>query len=480
VKTHALRIALLLVCLAAAAPAWAQYQEDTLSANCATISGVAFQSNFSSGTVQIFDGPVLIGTTQGNSDNSFRMQTPGAIKDNRPHQIWAEEVYSGAEIPVYGASGTAIALTCPVNAPGYVYDHTETAFTTTTNSTWQVNGTPPTLSGGFTNASSSGSAVIYKPAVPGVANDYEVKMTLTLLSAGGIYASYLRASSNTQTSPNTGTFYDLALMNPTPGGTGTLSLYQVISGTSTLLASTSVPCHNGMTVRGVMGQNGIFLAYVDNWQYIWLGGITGIASGQPGFGVQSAPAGNAISEGDIGHLDTVAPSAPNMASLALSTAPTRVDMQWAGTPDDANGTGVAMYGIFRNNTLIDWVINPEYEDNSVSASTSYTYYIIACDFAINCTAGTAFNVTTPPAGSIDPRRVGITALAPMWGGTGENIDVRSGNLNYTIPLVKPVGLGGLSVPINLSYNSQFWRQESGTTWRLLNPTGNGVGWMVQA
>jgi YD repeat-containing protein len=139
-----------------------------------------------------------------------------------------------------------------------------------------------------------------------------------------------------------------------------------------------------------------------------------------------------------------------------------------------------MYGIFRNNTLIDWVINPEYEDNSVSASTSYTYYIIACDFAINCTAGTAFNVTTPPAGSIDPRRVGITALAPMWGGTGENIDVRSGNLNYTIPLVKPVGLGGLSVPINLSYNSQFWRQESGTTWRLLNPTGNGVGWMVQA
>ncbi len=52
-----------------------------------------------------------------------------------------------------------------------------------------------------------------------------------------------------------------------------------------------------------------------------------------------------------------------------------------------------------------------------------------------------------------------------WGGGGENIDMRSGNLNFTIPLLKVKGRGW-NVPFNLSYNSQNWRHDSGGTWNL--------------
>jgi hypothetical protein len=53
------------------------------------------------------------------------------------------------------------------------------------------------------------------------------------------------------------------------------------------------------------------------------GGLSAIPSGQPGYGVRSAPAGNAIVKAEIGHYDTVAPNAPNIATLTVFTAPNR-------------------------------------------------------------------------------------------------------------------------------------------------------------
>ena len=194
-------------------------------------------------------------------------------------------------------------------------------------------------------------------------------------------------------------------------------------GSATLLGSTSVPCHNGMTVRSILKQDGNFWVYVDNWYYYYSGSMTDITSGQPGFGVRSAPTGNAIVKAEIGHYDTVKPSAPDLTKLATSTAPNRVDLSWAGTADDANGTGVSMYGVFRNGSLINWVTYPEFEDNTVVPSTTYSYQLYACDYHGNCRGASPFNATTPPAGSIDPRRVGIATLGSYWGGTGENIDM---------------------------------------------------------
>jgi hypothetical protein len=76
--------------------------------------------------------------------------------------------------------------------------------------------------------------------------------------------------------------------------------------------------------------------------------------------------------------------------------------------------------------------------------------------------------------------VGIRPTGSYWGGGGENIDVRSGNLNFTIPLLKANGRGW-SVPFNLSYNSQNWMKDSnGNSWNEGRDSGFGWGWKLQA
>ena len=104
----------------------------------------------------------------------------------------------------------------------------------------------------------------------------------------------------------------------------------------------------------------------------------------------------------------------------------------------------------------------------------------ACDLHYTCSAGTSFSVTTPPAGAIDPRRVGVRPDGAYWGAGGEQIDTRSGNLNFAIPLLKAMGRGGWGVTFALSYNSQLWRQDGSVTWKLGRDVGYGFGWRVQA
>ena len=86
----------------------------------------------------------------------------------------------------------------------------------------------------------------------------------------------------------------------------------------------------------------------------------------------------------------------------------------------------------------------------------------------------------PPSSTFDPRRVGIMALGAYWGAAGEQIDTLSGNLNFTLPLVKAMGRNGWSANFGLSYNSQLWRQDLAATWKLGRDVGYGFGWRFQA
>ena len=45
-------------------------------------------------------------------------------------------------------------------------------------------------------------------------------------------------------------------------------------------------------------------------------------------------------------------------------------------------------------------------------------------------------------------------------------------------LVKPQGRNGVGVPVNLVYNSQNWRQDSGVNWQLGSDVGYGFGWQM--
>jgi RHS repeat-associated protein len=80
----------------------------------------------------------------------------------------------------------------------------------------------------------------------------------------------------------------------------------------------------------------------------------------------------------------------------------------------------------------------------------------------------------------DPRRIGVHPTGSYWGAAGEQIDLLSGNLNVTIPLLKPLSRGGWGVNFALSYNSQLWREDSTGTTIEIPDVGYGLGWRLQA
>jgi RHS repeat-associated protein len=179
---------------------------------------------------------------------------------------------------------------------------------------------------------------------------------------------------------------------------------------------------------------------------------------------------------DIGHFDNVAPNA--ISSVSASPFRDRVDLQWPATTDDTVGTGVYGYAILRNGTQIGETTGTTFADFTAGANNTFTYTVQAVDFHANATSTTA-SVTTP-ASTADPREVGVRPLDAYWGAAGEQIDMRSGNLNYTMPILKAMGRGGKGVGFALNYNSQNWRQDSAGTWQLGLDTGYGYGWRLQA
>ena len=61
---------------------------------------------------------------------------------------------------------------------------------------------------------------------------------------------------------------------------------------------------------------------------------------------------------------------------------------------------------------------------------------------------------------------------------GENLDTLSGNLNFSVPLLKAQGRKDSSVAVALSYNSQIWRHDNGGDWMLGQDVGYGLGWRL--
>lgn len=313
-------------------------------------------------------------------------------------------------------------------------------------------------------------------------------MTLALNNSGGTYITYLRATSDALSGPAlAGTFYALEVQNPTFSNgvcTATLALYRQQGGTNTQIFAYTIACHNGMVVRSAAGA-GWLMIYLDDGTYYWLP-ESSIATGQPGIGARDTPDGNGVSEVDLGPWDRIAPGTPvNLqgGSQGLTAFPDHIDMQWPGVVDDANGTGVWAYQIYRDGNYVTNQLAsvPGFVDATVSPGTTYSYTIYALDYHLNYSPPASFSITTPPAGAIDPRRWGVRPGGTYWGAGSEQIDILSGNLNYTLPLLKAQGRGGWAVPFALSYNSQLWRADSGSNiWKLGADIGYGFGWQLQA
>ncbi|MFN7919438.1 MAG: RHS repeat-associated core domain-containing protein [Bryobacteraceae bacterium] len=334
--------------------------------------------------------------------------------------------------------------------------------------------------------------MVSKIGVPGTQPTYyEISSTLKLANSGGWYVQYLRASNDTIGGIQ-GSHYHVEIANPTftgSGNTGTcsssLNVYKRVNGVVTLLRSGAAPCRDGMVVRTmIVPLNGspFLQTYIDNQlQYQLTLSSAELTTGQPGVGTWSTPAGSGISQVQLGPLDALPPPVFDPAQMSTMPLPTEIWFDWPGVLDDSpNGTGVVKYDFFRasGGGGLAWIgstSSPEFRDMGLSPSTAYTYRIFATDYHQNYNY---FDLTinTPPAGAVNPRQIGLRSSTAFWGAEGEQIDMRSGNLNFTLPILKAQGRGGSSAAFALNYNSQQWVYHSGRTWKFGKDTGFGFGW----
>ena len=485
------RICLFYLTLGCAASFGQSYNGYFDTAGCGTIGGWAWDGTNNRISVDIYDGGVYVTSAPanqyradlqaagiGDGSHGFSLPFPTTLKDNQIHNLYAR--FGGTTINL---AATPRPLQCASSSTGYTYYYSELYSSspyTFNAANWTKNGS---IGGGnlwgLTFTSSSGGSLISKVPVGGPSStQYEVNMTLTLNSSGGVYVEYLRATSNALT--GTGSYFSVELQNPTFNSSGactaTLAGYQSINSVVTQLWATPVACHDGMQVRTALAGNSAQIT-VDNNPYT-AAFSSQLSSGMPGIGGRSMPNGNAVSMVELGPHDAIAPSPVNANTFTPWITPGMVHVEWQGAVDDPNGTGVAYYWIARVGGPIFWGPAASFSDATVQPGTTYTYQISAVDYHWNASPLTNLVVTTPSSTST-PNAHGIRPTNSYWGGAGEQIDIYGGNLNYSVPLITAIGRGGLKASFNLSYNSQNWVVTSGTTSFIQNAdVGYGFGWQL--
>lgn len=219
---------------------------------------------------------------------------------------------------------------------------------------WTQNGS---VAFGSPTTFSSGGALIYNQTISGLnSNDYEIDATYSLKSGGGSYIQFVRADQGSSVSSSGGmttcygnsVFLDIGIapwnFNPS-GATELMSLFQCSSGTMTYLVGTLIGVHDGMTTQVVVWNTNLFL-FIDgvlSLQYSLPAGLTG----NPGIGGLDQPSGSGFTAIKVGRHDTVAPRWINPNTVGVSALPNQVNLQWAGTTDDANGIGLFTYTVSR-------------------------------------------------------------------------------------------------------------------------------------
>ena len=114
----------------------------------------------------------------------------------------------------------------------------------------------------------------------------------------------------------------------------------------------------------------------------------------------------------VAAADTVAPAIP--AGLGIGAAGSAsVSLQWQASFDNAGGSGLAGYDVFRNGVLVGSTASLAYTDSALNPASSYTYAVRARDNAGNVSSQSAPVVaSTLPASTGGKRVVGYFT---QWG-----------------------------------------------------------------
>jgi hypothetical protein len=184
-----------------------------------------------------------------------------------------------------------------------------------------------------------------------------------------------------------------------------------------------------------------------------------------------------LSSALVGPLDTVPPTL-NSSGVTTAAFVDHIDIQWPAAIDA--DIGLYHYQLFRNGGFLTSTNALSFSDTAVLPNHIYTYTLKAYDFHMNEVSAT-FTVATPVNVLSEGRRTGVRPSGAYWGAGSENIDVMSGNLNFSLPLLSAQARGGWSANVGLSYDSQSWRWDpaSSTTWKYSADVGYGFGWKLQ-
>jgi chitodextrinase len=314
------------------------------------------------------------------------------------------QVYNFLKVAV---NGTTVTVT-PVNAGGGIFDPQTYNFAADT--------TPPSAPGNLAGAAGSTKNVLTWTAASdniGVAA-YDVYRNGTYLAT--VPASVTSYTDKTATS-GTGYTYQVAArdlagnttrasVNVNGGPTDTTpptapgNLTATATGPTTIALSWQASTDNigvtGYTVyrdgTGIATVGGSTTSYSD-------GGLipgtthTYTVTAADGAGNMS-PASNQA--GATTQADTTPPSAPG-TPVATTVTASQVGLSWTASTDNV---GVVGYRVIRNGSVIATVSGTTYTDSGVSASTSYTYQVVAADAAGNTASSGTLSVITPAPGTL--------------------------------------------------------------------------------
>ena len=185
---------------------------------------------------------------------------------------------------------------------------------------------------------------------------------------------------------------------------GTVAQVQFFRGTTSLGTDTSAP-------------------YSVSWTNAAAGSYTVKAVATDNAGATGTSAVANITVNPVTSPDTTAPSVP-AGLTAPSVSSSSVTLTWNASTDNAGGSGVAGYDIYRNGGLVGSSSSTGYTNSGLSAATAYTYRVRARDNAGNASAQSAqISATTSPGGGGGNKRV--LGYFTQWGIYGRNYRVKN-------------------------------------------------------
>lgn len=209
------------------------------------------------------------------------------------------------------------------------------------------------------------------------------------------------------TSPTAGASYNvganIAVSANAADSDGTVASVEFFRGTASLGVDTAAP-------------------FTASWNNATAGSHSFTAVAKDNLGATKTSAAVAITV-TAGPADTTAPSVPGGLASPSQTS-NSVSLSWNASTDNAGGSGLAGYDVYRNGSLAGSPASNSYTVSGLAASTSYTFTVRARDNAGNASAqsGSISATTKPPVVGGNKTVLGYFA---QWGIYGRNYRVKN-------------------------------------------------------